>query len=208
MVKNNQVIASPKSYKWKIDEDLKSRINYLLSFPGETHREGPYEFWLRLADEYSNEEKYDEAIGCYDKFLKIDPNEYKREGIVCRGKASVFEKWGKYDQALKCYDDYLKKYPNDLLIYDASILYYKGSLLSRLQRYDEAILYYDKYAKHDPDNLGSLLEMASAFGELGKYSEVIKWSDKLVEKQRSSHTHLLTHCMVSQSKCSRCVRKI
>jgi tetratricopeptide (TPR) repeat protein len=193
MVENKEVAASPKSYKsksykWKIDEDLVSIVQYHLSLsPPHEVKQDPYEYWLRRAEEYFHKEKYDEAIRCYDKFLKIDPNEYKRETIVRHGKALIFEKWGKYDEALKCYDDYLKKYPNDLLIYDASIWYYKASLLSRLQRYDEAILCYDKYSKHEPDNLWALLEMASAFGELGKYSEVIKWSDKVIAKQKSTY---------------------
>jgi tetratricopeptide (TPR) repeat protein len=53
---------------------------------------------------FSSQERYDEAIKCYDKAIKNHPNFPDARN----DRADSFYKLKKYDEAIKCYDESLK----------------------------------------------------------------------------------------------------
>jgi tetratricopeptide (TPR) repeat protein len=171
----------PVPYKWKIDEKLIVAVLASLTLTQNDNSEkwwvgdkSTYQYWRQEAYNYYDEGKFSEAIKSFDKSLEIKPNV-----DACLGKARVFEELGTYDQAVRCYDDYLEKHAdNDYQV--QLVCLYKGSLLRKLDRYIEAIHSYDKCVKLKPPILSLLLEMVGIFGQIGKYSEVIKWSDKII----------------------------
>jgi tetratricopeptide (TPR) repeat protein len=73
--------------------------------------------------------KYEEAIECYGKALKIDPN---HADAWCN-KGNALDKLGKYEGAIECCDKALKINPNF-----AGAWYNKGWTLDELGRHKEA----------------------------------------------------------------------
>lgn len=193
---DNEEILLP--YKWKIDEQLQTPIAALRAPPPSD--KSTYEYWRHEAYDYYNIGKFNEAIKFFDKSLEIKPNLG-----ACLGKASAFKELGKHDQAIKCYDDYLEKQQHKTMKllkrvgtllrqsrkaaekwyevapekwYEvAEVWWYKGSLLTNLHRYAEAIQSYEKSEKLGFD---SQLDIAGVFGQMGKYSEVIKRSEEVI----------------------------
>ena len=73
--------------------------------------------------------KYNEAIVCYDKVVKIDPNNANAWG----NKGVALDKLGKYEEAVECYDKALEIDPKYVDAWNN-----KGNVFyNYLQRYDE-----------------------------------------------------------------------
>ena len=87
---------------------------------------------LRLkADELSSNEKYEEAICTYDKFLELNPDHVH----VLSKKAHILAIIDKKDEAVTVYNNILQKRP-----YDIRILISKGAILYREHLYERAII--------------------------------------------------------------------
>jgi tetratricopeptide (TPR) repeat protein len=106
---------------------------------------------------YKNE--YREAIECYDKALKINPN----YAGVWNNKGNALAELAKYKEAIECYDKAIKLNPNS-----AYAWYNKGNALAELAKYREAIECYDKALEIEPtsklaqDNKSFALNMLNA----------------------------------------------
>lgn len=105
----------------------------------------PVNNYLRLGSIYQNEFKYDEAIVCYEKALKINNTSvdvYCRLGLAHKKRGDVLT-------ALACYSDGLQLMPTNWIL-----LRNKGNALFDLGRFDEAKSFYDKarlIRPNDPD---------------------------------------------------------
>jgi tetratricopeptide (TPR) repeat protein len=116
--------------------------------------------------------KYNEAIECYDKAIKLNPN-YK---YAWHNKGRALEKLGKNNEALACYDTVIKLDPNFKYAW-----YGKGNALIALGKYNEAIEYFDKAIKLDRNYSDSWSAKGSTLYYLGKYNEAIECYDKAIK---------------------------
>ena len=89
------------------------------------------------------DEKYEEAIQCYDEALKINPNDES----VWENKADALASLDKYEEALQCYDEALEINPEN-----EHALTMKGTGLFQLKKYDEALQCYDEALQINPEN--------------------------------------------------------
>ncbi len=113
--------------------------------------------------------KYQEAIDCYDKALRVNPN----NKYALNGKGIALNSQGKYQEAIEYYDKALRVNPN---YFEA--LYNKGFALKKIGKYQEAIEYYDKTLVIDPNHVYALNGKGLALYDQGKYQEAIEYYDK------------------------------
>jgi len=99
-----------------------------------------------------------DAIQCFDKILKTDPN--NAEALY--QKACVLSKTGEPKGALKCLDKILILFPNHI-----NALCEKGIVLDMLGLRQEAITFFDKSLKINPQHVNSLLQISRILLEQG-----------------------------------------
>jgi tetratricopeptide (TPR) repeat protein len=118
------------------------------------------------------EGKYQEAIECYDKALKSDPNNV----YVLFYKGVVFSNQGKYQEAIECYDKILEIDPNNV-----DVLNYKGNALYDQKKYQEAIECYDKTLEVDSNIVEFLFNKGNALSKQRRYEKALEYYDKVLE---------------------------
>jgi tetratricopeptide (TPR) repeat protein len=89
------------------------------------------------------DEKYEEAIQCYDEALEINPNDES----VWENKADALGSLDKDEEAIQCYDEALEINPEN-----EHVLTMKGTGLFQLKKYEEAIQCYDEALEINPEN--------------------------------------------------------
>jgi tetratricopeptide (TPR) repeat protein len=137
--------------------------------------------WNNKGYALANLGKYKEAIKCYDRAIKVDPN--NAEAWCSKGstlhklnKDSTLHKLNKYKKAIVCYDKALEIDPNY-----AEAWYSKGDTLDSLGKHEEAIKHFDNALKIDPDHARAWKRKGDALYKLDKYDEAIKCYDKALE---------------------------
>ncbi|MBQ6628294.1 MAG: tetratricopeptide repeat protein [Methanobrevibacter sp.] len=119
-----------------------------------------------------NLNRFDEAIECYDKALKINPNNVK----AWNNKAFALHNLNRLEEAIECYDKTLEIDPNFI-----SALNNKAFALRTLNRLDEAIECYDKVLKITPNDFNVLNNKAFSLHELNRSDEAIECYDKALK---------------------------
>ena len=134
--------------------------------------------------------RYEEALQCYDKILKIKPKHAdvsKKRKIIQKKLDKKFEgekqrlndkgfalhNQGKYQEAIEYYDKALRIYPKF-----KNALNGKGLSLDCLGKYQEAIEWYDKALAIDPNYDYALNNKGATLYNQGKYQEAIEYYDK------------------------------
>ena len=132
---------------------------------------------------YYGQGKYEEAINCYDRVLKINP-EYEK---ALYEKARVLEKQKKYEEAIKCFVMALKINPHNTSaredgnrLSDNLDWYKKGMELNSRKQYKEAIEYFNKTLEINPFHINSLMAEEWSFENLNKYEDAISCLDKIL----------------------------
>ncbi len=145
-------------------------------------------------------EKYEKAIECADKILKLEQNSFVfihkgralgklkkyKEALECYDKAiaiekpinifalsykgSTLEKIGELENALDCYNEVIKIKPNNAMAY-----YGKGRVLSRLKRYGMALECIDKALElSNYQYAPAWIKKGFVLLKLGKYEEALE----------------------------------
>ena len=158
------------------------------------------------------EEKYKEAIVCYNKVIELNPN-YKdvwfwkgrclsdmqryEEAIICFNKSIELNPndeyaWGfkglclsdmqRYEEAIVCFNKSIELNPNDEYAWG-----FKGGCLSNMQRYEEAIICFNKFIELNPNNEYIWNFKGSCLLELERYEEAIEYYDKATKLDDSYH---------------------
>ena len=151
------------------DQDIKKKIENLES---EINEPDSAEIYNNKCLALINLHRFDEAIECYDKLLKIYPNYSKG----WNNKAFALHNLNRLDEAIECYDEALKIDPNFI-----STLDNKASALRTLNRFDEAIECDDKILKLDPNNFRVWNNKAFSLHELNRSDEAIECYDKALD---------------------------
>ncbi len=167
---------------------------------------GPAKEWIDRGNNLYKEQKYDNALTCYDKALGLEPQSlegwYGRanclyakgnyyEALLCfdrvlefapdhaitlNNKAYLLYKVANYQEALKCIDKALEKNPHFVAALDT-----RGSILTSLGEYEQALLCYDKAIEIDPQNAYIWNNKGLLLFKEGKYSEAISCYEKALE---------------------------
>mmetsp|Transcript_35324 Transcript_35324/g.40105 ORF Transcript_35324/g.40105 Transcript_35324/m.40105 type:complete len:483 (+) Transcript_35324:126-1574(+) len=86
---------------------------------------------------------YDEAISCYDKATKLDPN----DSIAYFNKGCALSQSGKHNEAIGCFEKAIRLNPKCSAAYTG-----KGMALSDLGQYQQAIANYEEAIELDPND--------------------------------------------------------
>jgi len=116
--------------------------------------------------------KLQEAIGCYDKLLEINP----RDDKTWNNKGNALDTLGKHQEAIECYDKSLEINPRD-----AAAWCNKGDALDTLGKHQEAIGCYDKALGINSRLNEVWSNKGKALHNLGKPQEAIGCYDKSLE---------------------------
>ena len=162
--------------------------------------------WLRKANAFFDEERYEEAIPCYDKALEKDPKNkwgwinkglalaelerqeeamlclekaiemYPKSAQVCYSKGLALTTLGKFEEAIAAFGRAIELKPDF-----ADAWNYKGIALAEMEMYEEATYAYDKAIVISPKYLWAWNNKGLALSRLNKYDETINAFDKAIE---------------------------
>jgi tetratricopeptide (TPR) repeat protein len=125
--------------------------------------------------------RYEEALISCEKAREINPNEFRRWGIL----DTCLNRQGRNEEAMNYFEKALKQGDDSY-----NVWFGKGLVFADQKRFDEALMCYDKaieYATNtnvfiDVHTLKwSWISKASLLGDLGRYDEALKSLDKLLE---------------------------
>ncbi|MDZ7957969.1 MAG: tetratricopeptide repeat protein [Aulosira sp. DedQUE10] len=105
-----------------------------------------------------------EAIACWDKTIKIQPNYYPAWG----NRGIVLTKLGRFAEAIASYDKVLAIKPDDYLAW-----YYRGNVLDEDGQHEQAIASYDKAVALKPDLHQAWNNRGIALRNLGRHQEAL-----------------------------------
>lgn len=124
---------------------------------------------LLLARDYLEDEKYNEALDCYNDLLELDPNNV----YSLNAKASILVHFKRWNQAIKCYDKLIELNPTCLEPWLG-----KAFISSNMEMYEEALNYFDKALELQPDNIRTLKEKGKLLNDLERFDEATTCFDK------------------------------
>jgi tetratricopeptide (TPR) repeat protein len=131
------------------------------------------EEWLKIGNDHSHAQRYEEAIVAYDQAIRLDPNyvfAYTNKGDALNGLK-------RYEEAIAACDQALRLDPNDAIAYDN-----KGYALNGLKRYQEAIVALDQAIRRDPNDAFAYAKKGYALNELERYQEAIVALDQALRR--------------------------
>ena len=92
-------------------------------------------------------QKYDEAMECLDKTLKLTPDNIN----VWNLKANVFYRTGKLEDALKAFDKITELEPEN-----AAVWYQKAYILRSLETFEDSLRAYEKVIEINPEHVDAM----------------------------------------------------
>jgi tetratricopeptide (TPR) repeat protein len=125
------------------------------------------EAYYYLARIFSHNERYAEAVECWQKFRQLEPNRFHAEECCNLGKALFATE--KYTEALIFLRQTLELQPNN---YDAH--YLLGQILASEKQWGEAIARYQQASKIQPQRWEAYYLLAEIWQEIGKFEEAEK----------------------------------
>jgi tetratricopeptide (TPR) repeat protein len=121
-------------------------------------------FWMNKGCALDTLGRREEAIGCLDRALAIDP----RDARAWNNKGVALYRLGRHEEAINCYEQALAIDPRD-----APAWFNKGDVLRALGRWGEAIACYDKTLAIDPRLERAWVHKGNTFHALGRHEEAI-----------------------------------
>lgn len=128
-----------------------------------------FEKWNNKGIDLAENNKYKDAIVCYNKAIKINSRYFD----AWFNKGICLLKLSKFEEAISCYDEALKINPKEEDLWNN-----KGAALRGLRKYAEAIKCFDKEIQLHPKNIKAWNNKGVVLGELKKYKEVVKCSEE------------------------------
>ena len=127
---------------------------------------------LNIGIDFDVHGKHEEALSCYDRALKIDPNSI----YVLINKGTALDNLGRRTEALHCYDRALEMAPENI---DA--LVNKAITLYNCHRSDEVVAICEQVLEIQPYNATTLHLKGAVLETIGKVSEAKAYFDKASE---------------------------
>lgn len=127
-------------------------------------------------DLYYKQGKFQDAIGCFDRVIEMDPNHVD----AWREKGICLNELGRYDAALQCFNRVLELGGGTIPTY-----YAKGETLEKLGKetedfalFEQAVASFDIVLEKDPENVNAWNYRGICLKELGKHEEARRSFDK------------------------------
>ncbi len=139
--------------------------------PDKYDTETSVDLLMRKGIDYSSRYEYENALGVFNRILKIEPANYEAmfwKGITLANLGRYPESLTLFDQSIT-YLDY-KRHEN----YYISAYYGKGWVLAKQGKYNDSIKAFDKIIIVNPDIFQVHHDMAWVLAKQGKYNEAIK----------------------------------
>jgi protein O-GlcNAc transferase len=127
---------------------------------------------LHRGESLQKEGKFDEAITCYQKAIKLNPH----LTVAYNNLGNALQEKGQLDEAITCYQKALDLTPNF-----AGAYYNLGDALQDKGQLDEAITCYQKAIKLDPNFAYAYNNLAIALKNKGQIEEAIIYCKKAIE---------------------------
>jgi serine/threonine protein kinase/TolA-binding protein len=130
--------------------------------------------WYERADELFQQQRYPEAIACYDKVLQVLPSDY----FVWFKRGIASDNCQHYEDAIASYDKVIELQPHDYLAW-----FRRGKSLENLKRYEDAIASYDKVIELQPESYWAWHDRGQILESLDQPDEAAKAYDRAVQIQ-------------------------
>jgi tetratricopeptide (TPR) repeat protein len=130
------------------------------------------EAWYSRGGRLHGMGRYEEAIVCYDKALRLHP----RFASAWAGKGLASNSLGRYLDAIGCYDEALRLDPRS-----SAVWYNKGNTLCAVSRFEGALNAFNEALIIDPGDARSWHNKGVCLASLGRHDEAIPCYDKALE---------------------------
>ena len=162
--------------------NVSESATFLVEHILENDPKGPKYDWNNKGLDFLNQQKYEEAIKCYDEAIKL--NQKNEEAWYNKGVS--LNDLGKYEESLKCYEEAIKLNPKN-----EKFCYHKIECLNYIGNYEESIKYCNEVLKFAKSNLYyPYLFKAFALFKQGKIEESLQYVEKSLKEIPTYHRAL------------------
>ena len=142
-------------------------------------KSNPYaETYHKLGDAYKEKGNYDEAIKCYGKAIKSDPD----YTLPYADMGNAYQEEGNYDEAIKCYEKVIQLDPNYATPYINM-----GNAYQKKGNYDNAIKSYEKVINLYPDYADTYDKVGKAYQKQGNQNKANEYLQKANMLRRNNN---------------------
>jgi len=120
--------------------------------------------WLERADELFQQNRFADAVRCYEKVVQVQPNAstaWFKMGIA-------LENTQQHEAAINAYREVTQQQPEDYLAWLKL-----GKVLEQTKRYEEALTAYDEVLKLQPENYWAWTDRGQLLEKLGQIDEAL-----------------------------------
>lgn len=125
--------------------------------------------WQKKGNTFFDQEKYEEAINCYDQAIEMDPK--NKWGLINKGSALL--ELLRFEEALSCFDKAVELYPKSV---DAWCN--KGFAFNGLDKFDDAVTAFDKAIEIKPKSADAWNGKGIVLANMEKYDGAIQAYDR------------------------------
>jgi Tfp pilus assembly protein PilF len=177
--------------------------------------ENPEFFWISVAQEYLEQDDYDNALKCYKNAESLAPDNedllndlaytYERAGLpnesilyyrkyidrdafndnVWSNLGTIYAREDEHDKAIEAFN-----YAYALNSSNSSALYNKGILLVNIDRFSDAQEVFDDFIQLEPDSYLSFIAIAEAFILKDQYDQALIYIRIVIDKFTGDYEHL------------------
>ena len=177
--------------------------------------ENPEFFWISVAQEYLEQDDYDNALKCYKNAELLAPENddllndlayaYERAGLpdesilyylkyidrdpfndnVWSNLGTIYARKDEHDKAIEAFD-----YAYALNSSNSSALYNKGILLVNIDRFSDAQEVFDDFIQLESDSYLSFIAIAEAFTLKEQYDQALIYIRIVIDKFTGDYEHL------------------
>ncbi|HEY9646407.1 MAG TPA: serine/threonine-protein kinase [Chroococcidiopsis sp.] len=128
--------------------------------------------WIERGDELFRQQRYREALACYDKAIQIVPDDY----LIWFKRSMALENLQAYEEAIASYDRVTQIQPDDYLAW-----FKRGKALENLRRYEEAVAAYDKVIQIQPENYWAWHDRGRVLEQSQRFDQAVAAYDRAVQ---------------------------
>ena len=136
--------------------------------------EGNFEYLEKQGIEFSDLEKYEDALTCFEKAIELSSNNNDLSDAWTE-KGFVKEKLKDFDSAIFCQTKAIEFNPKN-----ADAWYMKGVSFGKQKKYVDEIICYQKALDINPNDLQFLDNMGTSLYNLGDFKNAITYFDRSI----------------------------